>query len=431
MVFVGFGFLMTFLKRYSFSAVGFTLLIAALTIQWAILMRGAWDTHDGKILIDVTGMIGAEFTAAVVLISFGAVLGKTSPLQLLVMAIIEVVIFACNEHLGIEKFLAVDIGGSIFLHTFGAYFGLAVTFVLNKKEYREHSKEGSVYHSDVFAMIGTLFLWLFWPSFNAALAFGDARHRAVINTFMCLLACTVTAFAAFLSLVSQVFKQNLPILQVHIQNSTVAGGVAMGATADMMVHPYGAFIIGSVAGALSVFGYKFITPFLCRRLRIHDTCGINNLHGMPGILAGIVSAVVAASATEEEYNYSLYTLYPARAPPVNSTDLEQIRFYTMAVHAGLGRSASSQGLFQLAALACTLAIAIGGGLFTGLIMKLKFFDAPSVDDLFDDETSWEIEEDETATEAAPAAPRPTGKGNQIAMIETQPVSRNSQTQTEK
>ncbi|KAM7314085.1 putative ammonium transporter, partial [Ixodes scapularis] len=103
MVFVGFGFLMTFLKRYSFSAVGFTLLIAALTIQWAILMRGAWDTHDGKILIDVTGMIGAEFTAAVVLISFGAVLGKTSPLQLLVMAIIEVVIFACNEHLGIEK----------------------------------------------------------------------------------------------------------------------------------------------------------------------------------------------------------------------------------------------------------------------------------------------------------------------------------------
>ncbi|KAG0426927.1 hypothetical protein HPB47_025994, partial [Ixodes persulcatus] len=131
---------------------------------------------------------------------------------------------------------AVDLGGSIFLHTFGAYFGLAVTFVLNKKEYREHSKEGSAYHSDVFAMIGTLFLWLFWPSFNAALAYGDARHRAVINTFMCLLACTV-----------------------HIQNSTIAGGVAMGATADMMVHPYGAFIIGSVAGALSVFGYKFIT----------------------------------------------------------------------------------------------------------------------------------------------------------------------------
>ncbi|KAM7314083.1 ammonium transporter Rh type A, partial [Ixodes scapularis] len=102
--------------------------------------------------------------------------------------------------------------------------------------------------------VGTLFLWLFWPSFNGALAFGDARHRAVINTFMCLLACTVTAFA-----VSSLLDSKNRFNMVHIQNSTVAGGVAMGATADMMVHPYGAFIIGSVAGALSVFGYKFIT----------------------------------------------------------------------------------------------------------------------------------------------------------------------------
>ena len=39
----------------------------------------------------------ADFTAAAVLISFGAVLGKTSPLQLLIMSMIEVVIFAANE----------------------------------------------------------------------------------------------------------------------------------------------------------------------------------------------------------------------------------------------------------------------------------------------------------------------------------------------
>lgn len=59
---------------------------------------------------------------------------------------------------------AVDLGGSIFLHTFGAYFGLAVTFVLNKKEYREHSKEGSAYHSDVFAMIGKTSLNVYYSA---------------------------------------------------------------------------------------------------------------------------------------------------------------------------------------------------------------------------------------------------------------------------
>ncbi|KAH7951541.1 hypothetical protein HPB52_010288 [Rhipicephalus sanguineus] len=173
MVFIGFGFLMTFLKRYGFGAVGFTLLIAALSIH----------------------LVGAEFAAASVLISFGAVLGKTSPLQLVVMAAIEVVLFACNEHLGVGEFKAVDIGGSIFLHMFGAYFGLAVSFVLNKKEHYDHRKEGSVYHSDIFAMIGTLFLWVFWPSFNAVSAYGDARHRAVLNTFLALVACTITSYA--------------------------------------------------------------------------------------------------------------------------------------------------------------------------------------------------------------------------------------------
>lgn len=49
-------------------------------------------------------MLGADFSAATVLISFGAVLGKTSPVQLVVMAMIEITIFASNEHLGLHTF---------------------------------------------------------------------------------------------------------------------------------------------------------------------------------------------------------------------------------------------------------------------------------------------------------------------------------------
>lgn len=49
-------------------------------------------------------LILADFTAAAVLISFGAVLGKTSPLQLLFMAFIEVVVFAINEYIAAEYF---------------------------------------------------------------------------------------------------------------------------------------------------------------------------------------------------------------------------------------------------------------------------------------------------------------------------------------
>lgn len=42
-------------------------------------------------------MINADFCTGSVLISFGAVLGKTSPVQLLIMAMFEVTLFAVNE----------------------------------------------------------------------------------------------------------------------------------------------------------------------------------------------------------------------------------------------------------------------------------------------------------------------------------------------
>lgn len=44
-----------------------------------------------------SSMINADFCTGSVLISFGAVLGKTSPVQLLIMAMFEVTLFAVNE----------------------------------------------------------------------------------------------------------------------------------------------------------------------------------------------------------------------------------------------------------------------------------------------------------------------------------------------
>ncbi|KAI4486894.1 hypothetical protein M0802_012245 [Mischocyttarus mexicanus] len=73
-----------------------------------------------------------------------------------------------------------------------------------------------------------------------------------------------------------------------------------------MCKPIGALIIGSLASLLNVLGYKYLTPFIQKRLRIHDTCGVHNLHGMPGVLAGIFGAIMAALATENSYDYSLY-----------------------------------------------------------------------------------------------------------------------------
>ena len=54
--------------------------------------------------------------------------------------------------------------------------------------------EGSRYSSELFAMVGTIILWVYWPSFNAILAGEDAFHRAIINTYLSLLGSTVATF---------------------------------------------------------------------------------------------------------------------------------------------------------------------------------------------------------------------------------------------
>ncbi|XP_026147274.1 ammonium transporter Rh type A-like [Carassius auratus] len=351
MIFIGFGFLMTFLKRYGFSSVGINLLLAAFGLQWGLLLQNIWHMHDGKISVSINSMINADFSTATVLISFGAVLGKTSPVQLLIMTLLEITTFCINEHLVVEVLEVSDVGASMTIHAFGAYFGLAVARVLYRPGLKNgHENDGSVYHSDLFAMIGTVYLWMFWPSFNSAIAEpGDAQLRAVINTYFSLAACTLAAYATS-SLVEKKGKLDM----VHIQNATLAGGVAVGTCADMDIQPFGAMLIGITAGVISTVGFKFLTPILASKLGIQDTCGVHNLHGMPGILGGLASIV--ATALGKKHNVSPGT--------------------------------------QACGLASSLGFALVGGLVTGLIMKIPFLGQPPDQNCFDDSVFWEVPEEE-------------------------------------
>lgn len=390
MMFIGFGFLMTFLKRYGYSSVGFNFLVAAFVLEWALLVRGwihHWE-HGAMFTINIESLLVSDFCAAAVLISFGAVLGKASLTQLVVMAFFEVVIQSINEHIGLTFLKAYDVGESMYVHVFGAYFGLAVAKVLNTKEV-ESAKESSHYHSDLFAMVGTIFLWLYWPSFNSAVAVEEGQNRAIVNTFLSIASSCIVTF-----IVSTIVSKG-KLDMVHIQNATLAGGVAVGTIADMKIQPFGAMLIGSAAGIISVLGYEYLTPAL-KRMNLHDTCGVNNLHGMPGLLSGIVGGIVAASASYETYNSRLYVFYNSRLPSINSTEfatqnLSLIEDFKLG---GDGRSAVEQGGYQIAGLALTLALAIVGGALTGFVMKLPFIEqVNNEEDMFDDEPNWKTPQD--------------------------------------
>jgi hypothetical protein len=46
MIFIGFGFLMTFLKKYGLSAVSLNMMIAVLSLQWATLVIGFFHLQE-------------------------------------------------------------------------------------------------------------------------------------------------------------------------------------------------------------------------------------------------------------------------------------------------------------------------------------------------------------------------------------------------
>merc|ERR1719334_1774665 len=131
--------------------------------------------------------------------------------------------------------------------------------------------EESRYTSDIFSMVGTVLLWVYWPSFNAVLATGDGYHRAIINTYISLIASTLATFV-----VSSFLGHRKRFEIVDIQNATLSGGVAVGAIAHLMLQPWGAFLAGSLCGVVSTLGYRLFQGKLFEKLKLHDTCGIHN-----------------------------------------------------------------------------------------------------------------------------------------------------------
>lgn len=379
MIFIGFGYLMTFLRKNIFNSLGLTFMVAAMCIEWHMLVNGFFiqafcdyqadsncDAGWHKVYLGLESMLVADFCAASILITYGAVLGKVSPSQLCMMAFFEVIFYAINENFG--KMLRVtDIGGTMVIHMFGAYFGMAYSIATRSRHTSTHANNSSVYHSDVFAMIGTIFLFMFWPSFNGAPATNESQQqRVVINTFLSI---SASCFCAFLA--SHVARKEKKFSMVDVQNATLAGGVAMGACADLLITPGAAVAIGTIAGGVSVMGFVFVQPFLERKIGFHDTCGVNNLHGMPSIIGAFAAVIATGVASEASYGpIQLAASLPALADG--------------------SRTPGQQAGAQTAFIFVTIGFGFLTGYLTGWASQMCRFMRSSPDFLFSDEHDWEV-----------------------------------------
>lgn len=379
MIFVGFGFLMVFLRKHGYTSVGMTFLIGAFTIQWFQLCAGFWDcVFNGEWLkwpMSVETLIRGDFAAGSVLVTFGVLLGKVNPPQILFIAIIETIFFSLNERIGLQLGVA-DLGGSMTIHMFGAFFGIGASWMLSPKEASGHENNAANYHSDIFAMIGTIFLWMYWPSFNGALGAGATQERAVINTVLCLCGSCVVAFLS-----SHVLRREKRFNMVDIQNATLAGGVALGACCDMIILPGSAIGIGGIAGLASVLGYVYVQPFLERRLGLHDTCGVNNLHGIPSIIGAFASVIAASYAEIDGIG--------------NATGYGEGQLLKVFAERTGARSANKQAAIQFAYMMTSFWIALTAGSIAGHLATLKLFKPTEVENLYIDQEYWEVPQLET------------------------------------
>jgi ammonium transporter Rh len=298
MLLVGFGFLMVFVKKYGYSATTGTYLVVATGIPLYMLLRSWGGLSAEPITPDgVKALLFAEFGCASALIAMGAVLGRLRLHQYALLAALLIPAYMLNEWLVLDGGLGltrgfVDSAGSIIIHAFGAYFGLGLAIALTRKGHREQAVQADE-TSDRFSMLGSMVLWIFWPSFCSAVVPTDEMSRTAIATILALCGSTVATY-----LVSTLLRKGKPSF-ADMANAALAGGVAVGATCNV-VAPAGAFAIGLLAGSLCVVGYVLIQPRLDAKLKIVDTCGVHNLHGMPGLLGGLTAAVVVPGVAQAQ-----------------------------------------------------------------------------------------------------------------------------------
>ena len=287
MLLVGFGFLMVFVKKYGRSALTATYLLVSVALPLYFLKESYHGNISSGGVIDK--LILAEFAAASLLICAGAVLGRLKMHQYLLLGLLFVPFYALNEWivlnggLGLITGKVVDTGGSIVIHAFGAIFGLAVAAAMTtQKEYETAIECDDT--SDRYSLLGSMVLWVFWPSFCAALVAPADVPKTAVNVILALCGSTLATYFASVKLRGK-------ISAADIANATLAGGVAIGSTCDLAL-PGTAFAIGILAGVVSTFGFAVIQARLTAAAKTVDTCGVLYLHGLPGLLGGIAALFV-------------------------------------------------------------------------------------------------------------------------------------------
>lgn len=286
-------FTVLFLTSIIFLLVGFTLtfgedlggIIGGLDfVGLADLGEEVWEgTNIPAVLFFIFQLMFAAVTIALIT---GSIAERMSYKAFFLFVIAFAFIYAFPAHWvwgggWLHDLGKVDFAGSTVVHVTAGVAAITCAIVLGRRQgFDKESFEG---HSLPFAVLGGFILWVGWFGFNggSALAANGAAVNAVVATN------TAAAAGALMATLLTWWQLGRPSIVMAV-NGSLAGLVAVTAGCAY-VSPFGALIIGLIAGAINFYAIRLIK----HRLKIDDALDVSSIHGLPGVWGSIAVALFA------------------------------------------------------------------------------------------------------------------------------------------
>lgn len=279
-------FLMIFIRKFEWGTALAVLLSAAGSFLAYMFIQ---QFYFGLEVWTQALMIRAVICSITIVIGIGVFLGLCKMWQYFLVGILFAPAYALLEYVlanGLLDFVATDPGGSMLVHMCAAYFGIGVALTLREKKSWDEPMYSST-HSVTFVWLGSMLLWILWPSFVTSLVSSEEATWGMITCYMAGLGSIVSTY--FVTMICQ-GKVN-PLIYTY---AMLAGPVAIGSPM-LSVGPWGALFIGVVAGAVSSLCFIYMQPVMCKLIGSVDMMGVHNLHGMAGWVGALSICLINLS----------------------------------------------------------------------------------------------------------------------------------------
>ena len=299
MLFLGFGFLRSFLKHHSWSSIIITLISGVLSFEFALICLITWGSifqHEwvsGYYKLDF--FFDALYVTGSYIISMGSYFGKLSFPQYFVMIFLQTIFSSMNYLLIRQSLKVMDIGGTITVHLFGAVFGCLFSIIsyCNKNEIERINTSphiGFDHNSNLFALFGSLIIIPLWPSFNTALVEANQKYRGIVNTYFSIGGSIIGTFLMSPLLNNKKFKVE------DLIYASFPGAIVIGGCCHIIKEYYLCIFFGIISSVFTILAkFLFYEKIKINNRGYHDTSKVLFYHGIPAILGGIISSIFAGN----------------------------------------------------------------------------------------------------------------------------------------